>query len=79
MSVMTLFRKLEFTNEWQVRCPSCGRTKRGGETGMIRIASRRSIGKRVLGYCNKCSGMKFLIIEPAAPSPAPPPKKKARR
>ena len=73
-----LIRTLDFSAPWQVRCASCGTTKRSGEAGAIRISSRRAIGNRTMGFCRKCQGFKWLVIEPI-PGPEVPPKGKPAR
>ena len=69
MLFKNLFSKMDFTDKWQVRCPTCGRTKKLEEVGGKRVASRWSKGKRTLGRCSRCDGLKWMIIEPQ-PEPA---------
>lgn len=71
---LKFIRTLDSQVPWQVRCVSCGITKRSGEAGQIRISSRRVIGNRTLGFCRKCSGFKWLVVEAVAPPAAPPAK-----
>ena len=69
MLFKNLFSRMDFTDKWQVRCPSCGRTKKLEEVGGKRVASRHSLGKRTLGRCSECHSLRWLIIEPQ-PVPA---------
>jgi len=57
-----IYRKLDITSNWQIRCPTCGKTKSGRETRLVRVAPR-STTKRTLGRCTHCRGFKWLIIE----------------
>jgi hypothetical protein len=49
-------------DEWMLRCPSCGKTRRLSEMGGVRIGAV-SIGKRVLSKCSSCGfrGMALVI------------------
>ena len=64
MLFRNLFSKLDFTDQWQVRCPACGSTKNLEDVGGRRVAARWSMGKRTLGHCRTCHGLKWLVIEP---------------
>lgn len=44
---------------WILRCPECGREALAREHGVYR-AFARSVGKRILGHCSGCGGMRML-------------------
>jgi hypothetical protein len=46
---------------WQLRCPTCGRTRPFGEVG-VRIGAA-SVGKRILGWCTACRKLTAAIVE----------------
>jgi hypothetical protein len=46
---------------WQIRCPSCGKTKPYGAVG-IRLGAA-SYGKRILAWCSQCRWFRFAIVE----------------
>ena len=63
----SLWKKLELTSDWQVRCPSCGRTRDLQELGGYRLApSLAGAGKRTLGWCRSCRALKLVVIEPVS-------------
>ena len=65
MNLRTMWKKLDLTADWQVRCPKCGRNRDVRELGGFRYATRSAgIGKRTLGWCRGCRGMRLLVIEP---------------
>jgi hypothetical protein len=45
---------------WQLRCTTCGHTGDAAKAGLIRIGSTES---QTLGYCSKCSRLRWLAIE----------------
>jgi hypothetical protein len=47
---------------WQLRCTKCGHTGDAGRAGLVRIGAW-SAGKRTLGVCSKCKGLRLLAVE----------------
>lgn len=47
---------------WQLRCTRCNHTRDAGDAGLIRIGAI-SAGKRLLGYCKNCHGLRWLAVE----------------
>lgn len=63
----SLWKKLDLTSDWQVRCPSCGRTRDLQELGGYRLAPRSMGGlKRTLSWCRSCRALRLVVIEPAS-------------
>ena len=54
----------EETDQWQIRCTSCGRTKPLWEAGGIRY-KKRPIGSvsGTLVRCSQCNGLRCAIVE----------------
>jgi hypothetical protein len=47
---------------WQIRCTKCGRTRDAGKAGLVRLKAT-SVGKRTLGWCSGCGGLRIIAIE----------------
>lgn len=65
MRLSAMWRKLDLTADWRIRCPKCDRSRDVRELGGYRYAPRSmGIGKRTLGWCRACRSMRLLVIEP---------------
>src|SRR5262245_14970112 len=56
----------------RLRCPTCGHTrspKRAGIIIRLRAAGHEVIPTRILGRCENCDKLKFLISEPEDAAP----------
>ena len=66
MRLSTMWQKLGVTDQWQIRCPKCQRTRDLVEIGGYRVAPRNAgLIKRSLGWCRSCRNLRMLIIEPS--------------
>jgi hypothetical protein len=48
--------------DWQVKCPKCGRSKLYSEMGGVRQGAY-SKGKRLFGWCKGCNWFRWGIVE----------------
>lgn len=48
--------------DWQIKCPKCGRSKLYSEIGGIRQGAY-SKGKRLLGWCKECKWFRWAKVE----------------
>ena len=51
-----------YAPNWVIRCPRCGRSGDAAEAGVVRIGAA-SNGKRVLGRCQACGRLRWLVLE----------------
>ena len=51
-----------YAPEWQLRCTRCDHGGEAGKAGMFR-SQAVSAGKRLFGYCNKCRGFRWIVVE----------------
>ena len=68
-------------SRWQIRCLTCGQTRRALDAGIVRIGA---VGRKyTLGWCSRCRWLRRAVIEAtpergfevlpaAAPAQAPP-------